>query len=142
MPERRKEDNPNYRRPKTAKESMKEHFGPLWDYGSVIAGPGAGAGSAKALAYALKIAKQAKGESAANKVFNKRPNSDKNPSDRQPVSHSVFDIDVASLIPKDMPRRRPFRTVDAPVRPQNPPPPQPPQPPHEDQTAAAVIHHK
>ena len=138
MPERRR-----VKRVKTVSERNKEKgIDKAFDVARAVAGPGAGAGSAKALAYALKIAKLAKGESAANKVINTRPNSDKNPSDRQPVSHSVFDIDVASLIPKEMPRRRPFRTVDAPVRPQNPPPPQPPQPPHEDQTAAAVIHHK
>jgi hypothetical protein len=127
---------------KTVKERNKEKgYDKVFDVARAVAGPGAGAGSAKALAYALKIAKLARGESAANKVINNRPNSDKTPSDRQPISHSVFDIDVASLIPKEMPRRRPFRTVDAPVRPQKPPPPQPPRP-SEEQTAAAVIHHK
>ena len=56
MPERRKEDNPNYRRPKTAKESMKDHFGPLWTYGSVIASAPVG-GTIAGLKIASKIKK-------------------------------------------------------------------------------------
>ena len=56
MPERRKEDEPLYRRPKTAKESMKEHFGPLWTYGSVIASAPVG-GTIAGLKIASKIKK-------------------------------------------------------------------------------------
>ena len=138
MPERRR-----VKKVKTVKERNKEKgYDKVFDVARVVAGPGAGTATVKALTYAQKIAKLAAGE-GVNKVFNKRPNSDKNPSDRRPMSHSPFDLDVAAYIPKvnEMPRRRPFRTVDAPVRPQKPPPPQPP-PQREDQAAAAVIHHK
>ena len=122
---------------KTVKERNKEKgYDKVFDVARVAAGPGVGTAAVKALTYAQKIAKLAAGE-GITKVINKRPNSD---LPRQPISHSVFDIDVGALIPKEMPRRRPFRTVDAPVRPQKPAPPAPP--PQEEQTAAAVIHHK
>ena len=147
MPERRREDHPDYKRPKTARESMKEHFGPLWDVGSAIAAPSAAGAAAKALAYAAKIAKIAKGEAGPNKVINKNANSSKSDKSRaQPVSHSVFDIDVASLIPSAMPRAPP-RNSDAPVRPQNPPrppviaKPPPPPPQDSDQSGGAAAHH-
>lgn len=122
---------------KTVKERNKEKgYDKVFDVARVAAGPGVGTAAVKALSYAKKIAKLATGDSVINKVVNKRPNSD---LPRQPVSHSAFDIDVASLIPKEMPRRRPFRKVDAPVRPQKP---APPAPSPEEQQAAAVIHHK
>ena len=126
---------------KSVRERNKEKgYDKVFDVARVVAGPGAGTATVKALTYAQKIAKLAAGE-GINKVFNKRPNSDQPP--RQPISHSAFDFDVAAYIPKakEMPRRRPFRKVDAPVRPQNPAP-VPAQPSQEEQMAAAVIHHK
>jgi hypothetical protein len=149
MPERRKEDRPGYKRPKTAKERFDQTAlgGDVYDIGSTLAAPSSAAAAAKALAYAAKIAKMAKGEAGLNKVINKDANSSKSDKSRsQPVSHSVFDIDVASLIPSAMPRAPP-RNSDAPVRPQNPPrppviaAPKPPPPQDSDQSGGAAAHH-
>jgi len=56
MPERRKRDEPLYRRPTTAKERMTQKLGPVFEYGSVIASAPAG-GTIAGFKIASKIKK-------------------------------------------------------------------------------------
>tara|TARA_R110002050_G_scaffold79009_2_gene168838 strand:- start:591 stop:968 length:378 start_codon:yes stop_codon:yes gene_type:complete len=56
MPERRKQDEPLYRRPTTAKERMKQKLGPVFEYGSIIASAPAG-GTVAGFKIASKIKK-------------------------------------------------------------------------------------
>ena len=112
MPERRKEDNPNYRRPKTAKESMKEHFGPLWTYGSVIASAPVG-GTIAGLKIASKIKK------VYDTLAEKKP--PRKPTMADKSSHFGGSAFITSLpipklpIPKPSPSKAPSRPVPAPA---------------------------
>ena len=56
MPERRKQDEPLYRRPTTAKERMTQKLGPVFEYGSIIASAPAG-GTVAGFKIASKIKK-------------------------------------------------------------------------------------
>ena len=56
MPERRKRDEPLYRRPTTAKERMTQKLGPVFEYGSIIASAPAG-GTVAGFKIASKIKK-------------------------------------------------------------------------------------
>ena len=103
MPERRKQDEPLYRRPTTAKERMKQKLGPVFEYGSVIASAPVGGTIA-----GLKIASKIK------KVYDTL--AEKKPPRKPTMADRSADFGgSASTLP--MPKPRPVKAPSRPVAP-------------------------
>lgn len=105
MPERRKRDEPLYRRPTTAKERMIQKLGPAFEYGSIIASAPAG-GTVAGFKIASKIKK------VYDTFEEKRPQRKPTMADR-----SADFGGSASTLPMPSPSKAPSRPAPAPAQP-------------------------
>lgn len=110
MPERRKQDEPLYRRPTTAKERMKQKLGPVFEYGSVIASAPVG-GTIAGLKIASKIKK------VYDTLAEKKP--PRKPTMADKSSHFGGSAFITSLpipkLPMPSPSKAPSRPAAAPA---------------------------
>lgn len=103
MPERRKQDEPLYRRPTTAKERMTQKLGPVFEYGSIIASAPAG-GTIAGFKIASKIKK------VYDTLAEKEPPRKPTMADRS----ADFGGSASTLpMPKPSPSKAPYRPVPA-----------------------------